>query len=65
MRLAVDQDRCIGSGSCAFTSPEVFSQSTDDGLVLLLEAVPDRSLQASVETAIRSCPVSAISRSPS
>lgn len=33
--LKVDRDRCIGSGMCALTAPEVFDQD-GDGRVLIL-----------------------------
>lgn len=59
MAVAADRDRCIGSGQCVLSAPEVFD-SDDDGLVVVLR--PDRD-DASVREAIEMCPVNAIARS--
>lgn len=60
MRLTVDRGRCIGSGMCALTAPEIFDQDPDDGLVLLLDPAPQPGQHASVREAAHACPVEAI-----
>ncbi|MFC8914161.1 ferredoxin [Streptomyces sp. WAC05374] len=61
MELRVDRDRCVGSGMCALTAPEVFDQDTEDGRVRLLAAVPPpgRATRAARE-AVGFCPAGAI-----
>ncbi|TDC25349.1 ferredoxin [Streptomyces sp. 8K308] len=61
MRVSVDQDRCVGSGQCAQTSEEVFDQSEEDGLVVLLAESPSTAHRETVRRAAAQCPVSAIS----
>lgn len=61
MRIVVDKDRCIGSGQCVLTQPEVFDQGEDDGLVVLLTEVPSSEAEASVHDAVRLCPSQALS----
>ncbi|MFE7840395.1 ferredoxin [Streptomyces sp. NPDC057474] len=60
MDIAIDHDRCIGAGQCAFIAPEVFDQR-DDGLVLLLVERPDDARLDAVREAVESCPMSALS----
>lgn len=60
MRLTVDQGRCIGSGMCALTAPEIFDQDTDRGLVLLLDPAPPPGHHASAREAVHACPAEAI-----
>ncbi|WP_329351958.1 ferredoxin [Streptomyces sp. NBC_01261] len=36
-RIIADLDRCVGTGQCVMTAPEVFDQSDDDGTVMVLE----------------------------
>ncbi len=61
MRVSVDQDRCCCSGQCVATAPEVFDQSEDDGVVLLIQPEPPAELRAAVRTAAGICPGRAIS----
>ena len=37
MKIAVDRERCVGSGQCLLRLPDVFGQDDDEGLVVLLE----------------------------
>jgi ferredoxin len=60
MRVSVDKDRCIGSGMCSGTTAEVFDQSEEDGVVVLLTEQPAEAEHAHVRTAARQCPVRAI-----
>ena len=60
MKIKVDLDKCIGSGSCEMLAPDVFEVS-DEGLcqVLATEAGPE--LEDKVHKAVESCPTRAIS----
>jgi ferredoxin len=60
MRLTVDQSRCIGSGQCVMTEPEVFDQDEEEGWVVLMVERPGEPLAGNVRKAARSCPVQAI-----
>ena len=61
MRVSVEPDRCCSSGQCVNAVPEVFDQSEDDGVVLLLETEPEARLHSAVRTAASICPSRAIS----
>ena len=54
--IKVDQDKCIGCGLCAGTSPENFVINADGKA----EAVQDKANEAAKEAA-KNCPVEAIS----
>lgn len=58
MRVVVDYDRCINSGTCTRSAPEVF-ELRDDVLYVLQEH-PDEELRAAVEEAADLCPTAAI-----
>ena len=60
MRVAVDQDRCISAGQCAATAPDVFDQRDEDGVVVLVKAVPDAAEEGDVRQAAAVCPALAI-----
>ncbi len=64
MRIAVDRDRCCGSGNCVLALPEVFDQDDADGLVVLRQPEPSDEFIAQVEQAMESCPTGAISVPP-
>ena len=40
MRIEADTEVCIGAGQCVMTAPELFDQSDDDGVVIVLEPEP-------------------------
>ncbi|SEQ99224.1 ferredoxin [Actinokineospora terrae] len=61
MRVVVDSHRCVGSGMCVLTQPDVFDQDEDDGTVVLLRAEPGPEQERDVLTAVQSCPAQAIS----
>ncbi|MGJ6962840.1 ferredoxin [Streptosporangium sp. G11] len=46
---------------CALTAPEVFDQSEDEGLVVLLDETPPPELHAATRRARQLCPSGAIS----
>ena len=60
MKVHVDQGKCVGSGQCACTVPEVFDQREEDGIVVLREAKPEPRLAPAVRKAARHCPAQAI-----
>ena len=59
MKVRVDEDSCVGDGTCAEVCPEVF-EMRDDVAVVKVEEVPEE-LQESCREAADSCPVEAIS----
>lgn len=59
MRVAIDVDRCVGSGQCVMTAPDVFDQG-DDGLSVLLRTDPPENLADDVRLAAELCPAQAI-----
>jgi ferredoxin len=40
MKVTVDQDKCIASGQCVLTAPDVFDQRDEDGIVFLPNPTP-------------------------
>lgn len=60
MRVTIDRSKCVGSGNCMMTAPEVFEQD-DDGIVVLLNATPPESQEALVRQAVELCPARVIS----
>ena len=42
--MIVDRERCVGSGECVFTVPDIFDQDEADGIVLLLTDTPEEAL---------------------
>lgn len=60
LKVIVDRDKCVGSGECVFTAPEVFDQDEDDGIVVLLTDTPEEELWEAARQAARQCPANAI-----
>jgi ferredoxin len=60
MRVTVDLEKCIASGSCVTADPDVFDQREDDGIVILLNDNPSTQHRDSVMNAARICPAMAI-----
>lgn len=58
MKVEVDKDLCIGSGSCEQVCPDVFKVVEGRSKVLVAE-VPV-NLEADVREAAESCPMAAI-----
>ncbi|GHH44608.1 ferredoxin [Streptomyces candidus] len=60
--VRADRTRCVGSGMCALTAPEVFDQDEEEGLVVLLRTrLPRRSPHAdAAREAEGLCPAEAI-----
>jgi ferredoxin len=59
MRVIVDYEKCIASGDCVASCPEVFRQD-DDGNVVLLNEEPPEELRPTVEQAVDSCPAACL-----
>ena len=59
MKVSVDQELCVGDGTCAEICPEVFKMQ-DDLAVTKIDEVPEE-LEDSCREAAESCPVEAIS----
>ena len=60
MKVTVDKDKCIASGQCVLTAPDVFDQQEEDGIVVLLNPNPSAGLAADVKQAAAVCPALAI-----
>lgn len=60
MKIKVDIDKCIGSGSCEMLAPGVFEVS-DEGLCQVLVTDAGSELEDKVHRAVDSCPTRAIS----
>ncbi|MGW7422831.1 ferredoxin [Streptomyces sp. NPDC054813] len=60
MKVIVDQNKCVASGQCVLSAPEVFDQREEDGIVVLLAATPPEGLADDVRQAAALCPAQAI-----
>lgn len=59
MKVTVDFDVCVSSGSCAAHAPEVF-EIRDDGFLYVLQEEPPDELHDKVRDAADLCPTGAI-----
>ncbi|MFE6686207.1 ferredoxin [Streptomyces sp. NPDC057743] len=64
MKIAIDQDKCVGAGQCVLAAAEVFDQRDEDGIVVLLDPAPPQEALAEVEDAAGRCPALAIAVQP-
>jgi ferredoxin len=60
MKVFLDQSKCVGSGQCVMTAPDVFDQREDDGISVLLNPTPSPERVVDVEQAAAVCPSRAI-----
>jgi ferredoxin len=60
MTVRIDQAKCIGSGQCVLAAPDVFDQSDDTGLGVVLVAEPPADLLPGVRDAVDRCPAQAV-----
>ena len=60
MKVIVDQDKCVASGQCVLTAPDVFDQRDEDGIVVLLTDDPPADRADDVRQAAALCPALAI-----
>ncbi|WP_062986057.1 ferredoxin [Nocardia anaemiae] len=59
MHVEVDRLRCVRSGQCVMTAPEVFDQD-DAGIVILRQDTPGLDQHDAVPEAAVICPAAAI-----
>jgi ferredoxin len=59
MRVVVDRDRCVGSGTCEALAPDVFEVDDDGVLVVVRE--PTDGEEPDVRDAVTACPTRALS----
>ncbi|MGW4906154.1 ferredoxin [Streptomyces sp. NPDC004270] len=60
MKVIVDQNKCVASGQCVLSAPDVFDQREEDGIVVLLAATPPEGVEDDVRQAAALCPAQAI-----
>ncbi|GAA1510908.1 ferredoxin [Nocardioides humi] len=60
MKIDIDFERCCGAGQCVLAAPEVFDQSDETGLVILLDIEPADHLHDGVREAALACPAQCI-----
>ncbi|MGD0311430.1 MAG: ferredoxin [Acidimicrobiales bacterium] len=61
IRIAIDRDRCIGSGNCLFWAPDTFDLG-DDGIAVVIDQ--DGDAEDRIRVAADGCPTRAISIEP-
>ena len=59
MRIKIDKMKCIASGNCRLTAPELFG-SDEDGIVELLQPEPPGPLHEAARIAAAACPAAVI-----
>jgi ferredoxin len=59
MRVVVNYDNCVSTGSCVRVCPEVF-ELRDDGFLYVIREEPGEELRDRVEQAADLCPTAAI-----
>ena len=60
LRVRADRDKCVSSGQCVMTAPDVFDQDEDEGVVVVKNDTPPAELAADVRQAGMMCPAMAI-----
>ncbi|GGL00154.1 ferredoxin [Mangrovihabitans endophyticus] len=60
MKVTVDQEKCVSSGQCVMSAPDVFDQREEDGVAVVLTAQPPAGQEEDVRTAAAVCPALAI-----
>ncbi len=56
MRVIARTQKCIASGSCVLTCPQVFGQRDEDGVVHVLDPHPSLDLRERIKQAVDLCP---------
>ena len=59
MKVVVDRDRCVGSGTCEALAPAVF-EVDDDGVLVVLREEPADGEEPDVRDAVTACPTRAL-----
>lgn len=60
MVVKIDQSVCVGAGLCVLSSPAIFDQRDEDGVVVLHMSRPNPEQYEAVLSAVRKCPSRAI-----
>ncbi|MEV6654399.1 ferredoxin [Streptomyces sp. NPDC051219] len=60
MKIEIDLDRCCGGGQCVLAAPDIFDQSDETGLVILLDSEPAPQFHQAVRDAVVVCPAQCI-----
>ncbi|MEV5128437.1 ferredoxin [Streptomyces decoyicus] len=60
MKILIDEEKCVGAGTCVLAAADVFDQREEDGIVVLLDADPPHELLPQVTDAAVRCPALAI-----
>jgi ferredoxin len=60
VKVDVDRDRCVGSGTCEALAPAVF-EVDDDGVLTVLREEPAEEEESDVRDAVAACPTRALS----
>jgi ferredoxin len=58
-RVAVDRERCVGTGTCEMLTPDLFEVG-DDGIVAMLRPDLGSDDVDPAEEAVRACPTQAL-----
>lgn len=61
VKIAIDEDKCCGAGTCVMVAPDLFDQRDDDAVVILLEESPPEEHHDAAREAAAVCPGAAIS----
>jgi ferredoxin len=61
MRVIVSTDKCIASGTCVLTCPQVFTQRESDGVVHVLNVHPSLEFMQKIREAVNNCPAQVFS----
>jgi ferredoxin len=56
VHVEVDRDRCMGTGACVYTAPDVFD--LEDNIAVVVGDVPDGDDR--VQDAVAECPMAAL-----
>ncbi|GHO50986.1 ferredoxin [Ktedonospora formicarum] len=56
MRVIAQTQKCIASGTCVLTCPQVFDQRDEDGTVQVVDNHPPLTLRARIMQAVDLCP---------
>ena len=60
-KVKIDENTCIGCGTCVALCPEVFELGGEGKAKVKLQNSKTSKLQAEIDEAIEACPVKAIS----
>jgi ferredoxin len=60
MKVSVVTEKCVAAGQCVLLAPEVFDQREEDGVVVLLDDMPEPVHHDAVRESALVCPAAAI-----